>query len=500
MAYDFKRAFRLDRTSRAGARDSVHEELNHHIDLCVDELVEAGWNESDARREALRQFGDLKSTEAYCAEMQTRKGRGERRMVSFEEVFQDLKYALRAVRKSPGYAGLVVITLAFGIAANTTIFSVMNPYLFRPLPFGAPDELVQVNQINPTTGWDMDRFSYPQYRDWEERTRAFESLGAYTYSAANVTDREGPEQIQYASLSANMFEVLAAQPTLGRTFRPEEGLSGSEPVVVLSDGLWQRRYAADPDIIGRTITLDGTQRTVVGVMPADFNFPFGGVKLWIPIQADRTSSRTSMPYHLVGRLNTGWTVEQVKVELGQIQTELGARDAGDFGTGLSAYRKALEVRPGDPRVLHALGQMHSRSGAYPLAIQAIRESLSVDAAQPLAWVNLGIALAGNGDPVGARGAYEEALVLNPHEALAHFNLGNAHQRAGRLEEAAAAYRSAVAADPGLGLAHFELGRTYIGLERFEDALRHARRAVEFLPDHTSSAQMLADLERALGNG
>lgn len=164
------------------------------------------------------------------------------------------------------------------------------------------------------------------------------------------------------------------------------------------------------------------------------------------------------------------------------------------GQGLIGHPTA-----GDPRVLHALGQMHNRSGAYPLAIQAIRESLAIDPVQPLAWVNLGIALSGNGDPVGARGAYEEALVLNPHEALAHFNLGNAHQRAGRMEEAVAAYRSAVAADPGLGLGHFELARTYIGLELFEDALRHARRAVEFLPDHTSSAQMLADLERALGD-
>lgn len=174
-----------------------------------------------------------------------------------------------------------------------------------------------------------------------------------------------------------------------------------------------------------------------------------------------------------------------------------ARDDGDFATSGAAYRKALELRPGDARVLLALGQMHSREGAYPLAVQSYRRSVAADPLQPLAWVDLGIALAASGDPTGARAAYAEALRLNPHEALAHFNLGNLHQVAGRLEEAAASYARAVEDDPGLGLGHFELARTYIRLERFEDALPHARRAVEFLPDHEGSRQMLADLERAL---
>lgn len=175
-----------------------------------------------------------------------------------------------------------------------------------------------------------------------------------------------------------------------------------------------------------------------------------------------------------------------------------ARDEDDFGESATAYRKALEIRPGDPQVLHALGQMYSRAGEYAQAIDAIRRSLATDPTQPLARVNLGIALAGSGDPEGAREAYEEALAVNPHEPLAHFNLGNLLQGAGRYEEAAEAYADAVGADPGLGRAHFELGRIYIRLERFPEALAHARRAVEFMPDHASSRQMLADLERALG--
>ena len=175
-----------------------------------------------------------------------------------------------------------------------------------------------------------------------------------------------------------------------------------------------------------------------------------------------------------------------------------ARDDRDFATGLTAYEKALELRPGDPRVLHALGQLHNSAGSYPLAVESLRASLASDPQQPLAWVNLGVALAGNGDPAGAREAYAEALALNPHEALAHFNLGNWFQRAERYEEAADAYLTAVEADPGLGRAHFELGRTYIRLERFDDALPHARRAVEFLPNEPTPRQMLTDLEQALG--
>lgn len=175
-----------------------------------------------------------------------------------------------------------------------------------------------------------------------------------------------------------------------------------------------------------------------------------------------------------------------------------ARDADDFETSAIAYEKALELSPGDPRVLHALGQMHNRAGSFDKAIMSIRASLAVDPQQPLAWVNLGIALSGSGDQGSAREAYQEALNLNPREALAHFNLGNSLQAAQRYDEAAEAYRQAVAADRGLGRGHFELARTLIRLERYAEALPHARRAVEFMPNHVNSRQMLADLERSLG--
>lgn len=348
MSGRFKRAFRLDRASRADARTSISDELEHHLDLVVEELIVAGWDEVEARREALRQFGDVNETQAYCEGVQARRNREERRrqLMSFDELAQDVKYAVRSLRRVPGYTVLVVSTLAFGIAANTTIFSVMNPYLFRPLPFGQAEELVHVNQINPTTGWDMDRFSYPQYSDWKERARAFTDVAAYYYGSANVTGPEGPEQIQYASLTANMFDVLDARAGIGRTFLLEEGEPGAPPVVVLGHGLWQRRYASDPGILGRTITMNGTQRTVVGVMPSDFNFPFGGVKLWIPVQETAAGAdRSPRAYQLVGRLAEGWTAQRAHAELTGIQGELSAAypdiDGRMSGVTVKPLREAL---------------------------------------------------------------------------------------------------------------------------------------------------------------
>lgn len=347
MSRDFKRAFRLDRVSRTTVRDSVNEELGHHIDLVAEELQAAGWEATEARNEALRRFGDVDETRAYCEEMQARRGREERRrdMMSFDEVQQDVRYAFRSIRKAPGYAGLVVLTLAFGIAANTTMFSVMNPYLFRSLPFADADALVQVNQANPATGWDMDRFSYPQYVDWTERARGFESVGAYTYGSVNVTDREGPEQIQYSRLSANMFDVLGSEAFLGRTFIPSEGGPGAEPVVVLSHGLWERRYGGDPTTIGRAITLDGVQHTVVGVMPPAFNFPFGGVRMWVPSRDDASVDRGSLPYQLVGRLLPGWDIPNVRDDLTGIQQALAVEypetDAEMDGVTVKPLRQAL---------------------------------------------------------------------------------------------------------------------------------------------------------------
>ncbi len=319
-----KRVFRLDQHAPSDPGSQVEDELQHHLELAVEELVDSGWSEEEARREAGRRFGDIDETRRYCSQMQTRRTRDVRRkrMMSFEELIQDLKYAMRSLRLAPGYSGLVVLTLAFGIAANTLIFSVMNPYLLRPLPFGSPDELQHITVHDPVTGWDMARFSYPQYADWRARSDGFVDIAAYSYGSTNATDREGPEQIMSSTVTSNMFDVLDAPAALGRTFRPEEEGPGSERVAVIAHSLWERRYQGDPATVGRAITLDGVQHTVVGVMPASFNFPFGAVKIWTPTREDATSNRGRNPYQFVGRVAPGWTAPRAHDELSSIHAEL----------------------------------------------------------------------------------------------------------------------------------------------------------------------------------
>lgn len=344
---DFKRAFRLSRASGSDVRAAVDEELRHHLESEVEELVAEGWTEAHAWAEARRRFGDMEETRAYCERMQAERGRSERRkeMMSMDDLALDLKYAFRAIRRSPGYAGLVVVTLAFGIAANTTMFSVMNPYLFRPLPFGEAEELVQVNQVDPVMGFDMARFSFPQYVDWRARTRAFDDLAAYNYGSINVTGVEAPEQMTYGRLTENMFDVLDVQAAYGRAFLPGDGAPGAEPVVVLDHGLWERRYQGDPTLVGRPITLDGVQHTVVGVMPPEFNFPYGEVKIWVPLRASATDDRDREVYLIIGRLADGWTLDAAHDELSGIQAELSRQypdvDGLMAGVTIKPIREAL---------------------------------------------------------------------------------------------------------------------------------------------------------------
>ena len=320
-----RRTFRLDRHSRDDARAAVDEELTHHLALLEEELVSEGWTPDEARREAARRFGDVDGTRADLTTIQERRGRMNERGRILEELGQDLRWAMRSLRHAPGYAALVVLTLAFGIAANTVIFSVMNPYLFRPLPFGEAEELAHIAQVNPVTGWHMDRFSLPIVQDWADRSQGLEALAAYAYRGGTVTGPEGAEGINFAPVSANLLEVLRVQPVLGRGFVPEDGGPGAEPVALLDHGFWQRRYLGDPGIVGRSITLDGVAHTVVGIMPPRFAFPFNRVVLWTPLRESAAAADRAgpAPYLAVGRMAPGWDRERLDGELTRIQSELG---------------------------------------------------------------------------------------------------------------------------------------------------------------------------------
>jgi predicted permease len=271
------------------------------------------------------------------------RNRGRRMLGSIR---QDLTFALRSFARTPVFAAVVVLTLGFGIAANTLVFSLMNPYFFRALPFNDAEQLVQLGQIDQVRGWDGVRFSLPQLRDYKERSRAFQDLAAYGYTSRNLTGLDQPERILAGFLTANMFSVLGAAPALGRTFLPDEDSPGALPVAVLDHGLWQRRFGGDPEMLGRTVTLNGVSHTVVGIMPQDFVFPFGGIDVWVPLRADSARmDRHRMSYLIVGRLKSDWSIDRARNELQGVHAALGEvypeADGLFQGISVKPIRRAL---------------------------------------------------------------------------------------------------------------------------------------------------------------
>jgi len=259
---------------------------------------------------------------------------------------RDLTFARRSFARTPALAAVVVVTLGFGIAANTLVFSLMNPYFFRALPFKDAEQLVQLGHIDRVRGWDGYRFSLPQLRDYQERSRGFQEMGAYGYTSWNLTGMDRPEQVLTSLVTANMFSVLQAEPALGRTLLPDEDQPGTEPVALLDHGLWQRRFGGDPGVLGRQIVLNGISHTVVGVMPQDFVFPFGGIDVWVPLRADSARLvRGRMSYLIVGRLRADWSADRARDELQGVHAALGEtypEEDGTFqGISVKPIRQAL---------------------------------------------------------------------------------------------------------------------------------------------------------------
>ena len=178
-----------------------------------------------------------------------------------DTLFQDLRYAARTFVKNPGFAALTIICLALGIGVNSTIFSVVDTVAIRPLPFRDPDRLIVLNTTHQANGIDRGSVSFLDARDWRARAHAFEDVAAVTGRSLTLSDGGEPERFTGATVTANLFPMLGIQPILGRQIRPEEDAPGGARVVMLSHGVWQRRYAGDPSVIGRTITVNGDRKS-----------------------------------------------------------------------------------------------------------------------------------------------------------------------------------------------------------------------------------------------
>ena len=244
----------------------------------------------------------------------------------FETLWQDSRYGVRMLRKSPGFALTVMITLGLGIGANATIFSVINAVLLEPLPYREPDRLIRLWETNPGGGLTQVAVSVPNFQDWRQDQSVFEQLAASENATFNLTGSGEPQRIAAAKITANLIPTLGVAPVLGRSFLPEEEVVGTNHVVLLSHGLWQRQFGGDPSLVNKTIQLNGESYTVVGVMPPGFQFP-ALKELWVPLALDPVkepwrTDRTNRNLSVFGRLKPGVTLDQANSQLGILAQQL----------------------------------------------------------------------------------------------------------------------------------------------------------------------------------
>jgi putative ABC transport system permease protein len=237
--------------------------------------------------------------------------------------FFDLKFGFRMLAKTPVVSGIAALSLALGIAAATAMFAMASAFWLEPLPFGDQDGLILVRELRHGEQVDMAaNAAVGNFKDWREAATTVSAMAAVDFNGENVTGVDMPEEILVAAGTPNLFEVLQMQPAQGRAFRPEEGTAGAGGVVVITDQYWERRFARDPEILGKTLTLDGIPHTVIGVMPQGFEMLPAGVQAFRPTDLAGVDSRGSKGWLVFGRLRPGATVDQARAELTAVQARL----------------------------------------------------------------------------------------------------------------------------------------------------------------------------------
>ena len=247
-----------------------------------------------------------------------------------DNLLSDLRYALRTFRKSPVFGIVAVLTLALGIGANTVIFSLVDAVVIRALPYADPDRVVVVWEDNTPAGYPRNTPAPANYFDWRRMNRSFTEMAATRGATASLTGDGAPEQVIGRAASPSFFTVLGVQPLVGRTFTESEDRDGAH-VVVISYGLWQRRYGGDPAILGRKILMSDQPYDVIGVMPRLFAFRNRDIDYWIPINFDpkQASNRGSHYLNVVARLKPGVSIQSAQADMQSIASTLEAQYPDD---------------------------------------------------------------------------------------------------------------------------------------------------------------------------
>src|SRR5262245_32905642 len=331
----------------------LDEELRNHIEQQVEQNIRLGMSPEEARYSAYKAFGGVEQ-----AKERSRDSRGVRWL---EDLWQDLRYGARILMKNPGYTLVAVITLALGIGANTAIFSIVNAILLRPLNYKDSERFAVINHYNPKTDSRLS-VSASGYTHYRQVSQSFEEMGAATSGPVNLTGTGDPEQLQWWRVSHTFLPMLSAVAARGRIFTAEEDQPGRNRVVVLSDSLWQRRFGGDPQLVGKTITLNGESYSVIGVLPPAFQFgrEVGEtVDLWVPIaftpqQLDPATWRNENLF-VIARLKPGVTLGQAQAELDSIAANVrqqyftgqDANDPSSWGLRASSPQEIIvgDIRP-----------------------------------------------------------------------------------------------------------------------------------------------------------
>jgi putative ABC transport system permease protein len=300
-------------------------EMESHLDMLAAEHVRRGLSPDEARRAARLDFG---------GSMQLVEDHRENRGLPFiDTTLQDLRYSARTLRKNPGYAAIVILTLAVGVAAVTSMFTVVRAVLLRPLPYAEPDRLVEISETNPLKGWTHTVAAPANLTDWRTQNRVFTDIAGYI----GVNDRGASEMQRFLSTNGepqpvsgiattgNLFDVLGVRPLIGRTFTWDETFDGKDRVLVLAYGTWQNVFGGDPHIVGRDVQLSGRSMTVIGVMPRDFFFPNRTAQFWAPMGIKpEVFVRMRRPHWMntIARLRPGVSLAQAREEMRTIASNL----------------------------------------------------------------------------------------------------------------------------------------------------------------------------------
>lgn len=282
-------------------------EISSHLAFAVEENLHAGMSRGEARRQALIRFGGPQQAKESAHD--------ERTLPFLETLAQDLRYGIRMLRKYPAFTAISVLTLALGIGANTAIFSLVNGILLVPLPYANPGQLVSITGTYPRGGLAAMR----------EQVHSMDVGGYSEDHEFNLTGRGEPVRLTGTLISAELFSILGARPELGRTLLPGEDRAGADNYVILSHALWEQLFAKDPNIVGRTVELEGVSRQVLGVMPANFQFASTKTQVWLPLHNDPAANSywadDFMP--VIGRLRPGASLQQAHAEIRLFQSHVG---------------------------------------------------------------------------------------------------------------------------------------------------------------------------------